>query len=146
MTTIIANKCSMAADGRGCSNEIIAGDSGVKVIRLQDGSLLGTSGPTFALELMREWLDGDCVEEFPKDAGEFGALHLTISGEIRLYTDASKRSWRQVDPPAAIGSGRELAMGAVLAGATLLEAVRIASLRDPFTGGKFMQLELQDVP
>ena len=42
----------------------------------------------------------------------------------------------------AQGSGKELAVGAMYAGATAIEAVRIATRLDPFSGGKVNWVEV----
>jgi ATP-dependent protease HslVU (ClpYQ) peptidase subunit len=144
MTTIVTDGKSMAADGRGCSQDSIVSDRLVKVARLNDGSLLGVSGPSFSLDFFAEWLNNP-QNEFPKDIGDFAALHLTRKGEVHLYVESSKRSYREMDLPAGIGSGREFAIGAMLAGASPIEAIRVASLRDPFTGGEFREWSLEDV-
>jgi hypothetical protein len=136
MTTIATDGKSMAADGRGCIHDTIAGDRGQKIYRLKDNSLFSLSGATYAADLFVEWLDeGADPSKFPENMGEYGAIHLLTDGEAHYYNQDSKRAWRLVDCPFAVGSGREFAMGAMMAGASPAQAVRIAATRDPFTGG-----------
>jgi len=133
MTTIAFDGRAIACDGRGCSNEVVFADQLLKIATLSDGSLLGLAGPSHALELVTDWLEGKT--EFPADLGEWSALHIQPDAKVRLYTDKAQRAWREIDTPAAIGSGRELAIGAMLHGASAEEAVRIACQRDPYSGG-----------
>lgn len=143
MTTIATDGTTMACDGRGCVGDIIVSDKGAKIYRLGDGSLLGLSGAAFAGDQFADWLDnGARKDEFPKDIGEYRVLHLLVDGMVRYYSEHSARAWRPAELPIAIGSGGELATGAMLAGASPAEAVEIASLRDPFTGGEIFEEQL----
>lgn len=132
----------MAADGRGCCNDIIIGDQGFKIHRLDDGSLFALSGPTFTADQLEEFFNAQLNGEkpaFPEDLGQWSALRLMRDRTVRYYNWEAKKSWRQAECPIAIGSGGELATGAMLAGADPMTAVRIASARDPFTGGRFIE-------
>jgi len=129
----------MAADGLVTNgNELAIEFSDVKIIQLKDGSILGRAGAYHALESLRSFLDGETEEV--ESAGEWSALRLMPDG-IGLYycehhpTLGTPASW-----PATLGTGGELALGAMLAGATPEEAVVIAAQRDVTTGGKITVL------
>lgn len=132
MTTIATDGITMAADSRVGRNDMIVSNRHMKIARLQDGTLLGLSGRASTLSALVAYFDGSMP--FPKDQGEWAALYLTSEG-IRLYSSDAGQAWVWVDPPHAIGSGCELALGAMLAGCSPVKAVEIAAIRDPFTGG-----------
>jgi ATP-dependent protease HslVU (ClpYQ) peptidase subunit len=138
VTTIATDGKTMAGDGRGCVSETIVTDQGIKVIRLKDG-LLGLSGRASVRAALAKFLNGK--GKFPKDAGDWNAIHLTGS-EARYYSSDQGEAFHLIDLPAACGSGREFAIGAMLAGASPREAVEIACQRDPFSGGTITEIEL----
>jgi ATP-dependent protease HslVU (ClpYQ) peptidase subunit len=139
MTTICTDGIVMAADSRACTNDTIACDKVMKLARLVDGSVLGISGMATIDDRLARWIMGE--GEFPKDCGDWSALHLTSEG-VTFYSKAHETSPRPVDCPAAIGSGREFAIGAMLAGAGPVKAVEIAAMRDPFTGGPIKAMKV----
>jgi hypothetical protein len=60
-------------------------------------------------------------------------LVLTSKGDIYLFSKLDK--WLLLDTPyAVLGSGSMYALGAMEAGATPKEAVKVATKRDPYTG------------
>jgi hypothetical protein len=138
VTTIATDGVTMAADTLGTRAEIIFASSLDKLERLNDGSILGCAGRSATLRELALWLNGE--GEFPKDHGEWGAIHLTKQGP-RLY-NSSGRAWAYLDAPAAIGTGAELALGAMLVGCSPVQAVEIAARRDPFTGGEVRAMKL----
>jgi hypothetical protein len=143
MTTIATDGDTMACDGRGCVYDIIICESLVKIRRLEDGSLLGLAGHSHALDKLAAWLN-DPRSELSTELGEWTALRVMRDGETRLYSHAGPKAWRAVDLPAAIGTGREVALGAMLGGALPEEAVKIACLRDVYSGGPVTVLEREE--
>lgn len=122
----------MAADSRGCCNEIIRCDTEQKLYRLNDGRIVGCSGTITTARAYVKWLNegGD----MPVKEERFHALVLSPDGTAQIHGDDARPD--NVDIPAAIGSGFQLALGAMLSGASAAEAVGIAMQRDPFTGGE----------
>lgn len=103
-----------------------------KVHRCEDGRIFGVAGlSTDAVKFRRYMLGGD--ETRPTMSDEFCALILNTDGTV----DWMDKEWELVRyiVPAAIGSGQELAQGAMLAGANPGEAVAIAARLDRKTGG-----------
>jgi ATP-dependent protease HslVU (ClpYQ) peptidase subunit len=140
LTTIATDGNSMAADGRACRNDVIVGDNISKMVRLADKSILGLCGRSSVLPRLAKWLEGKGA--FPKDCGDWSAIHLTEEGP-RLYSNDAGEGWHPLDLPAAVGSGCEFALGAMLAKKSPQGAINLAAQRDPFTGGKVEVLYLK---
>lgn len=141
MTTIATDGRIMAADGRACRGDTLVADKVRKIDRLSDGSLLGVSGRASTQSQMAAWLNGK--GKFPAEAGDWSALHVRPDG-IRLYSSDGGEAFVVVDAPAAIGSGSDFALGAMMARMGPLDAVRLAAKRDLFTGGALIEERLDD--
>lgn len=137
MTTIACDGKTMAGDGRTTREGFICNDETEKVVRAEDGSLIGTCGTaSVGLEFIKWWEAGHKGKwEMGREAN---ALVLTPEGRLIFYGDCGFGN--ESPAPQAIGSGSPYAMGALLAGATAAEAVRIACKLDPASGGKITQL------
>lgn len=131
MTTIATDGKTMAGDGCRfyCDTCVMA--SAVKVRRLHDGALVGTAGDVGFGMAVVEWLENGGPPPALKDDGS--ALLLETSGECFVLDHNCNRI--PVEAPVSIGSGMDLAIGAMMAGATPAEAVAIAAQKDPHTGG-----------
>lgn len=132
MTTIATDGRTMAADSRGCANDVIRCDNEQKLRRLKDGRIVGFSGTSSAAREYIDWLDNG--GDRPKIEDSFAALVLHQNGTAEVHCDNALPD--EADLPAVLGSGGAIALGAMLAGATPEQAVAIAAQRDPFTGGK----------
>lgn len=131
MTTIATDGKTIAGDSQMQTDFVCQGGS-KKLFTLKDGSIVGFCGQSqFWLPLV-EWLNGGDRPEL-KDA-EFGAIILTPEGRIFHLDDGFYKT--ECPPPYAMGSGGGFAMGAMLAGKTPEEAVKIAAKLDVYTGGK----------
>jgi hypothetical protein len=140
MTTIATDGKSMAADSRGCCNDVIRCDTEIKIYRLVDGRIAGCSGTITAARDYVRWLnEGGEKPNVDKENG-FHALVLSLDGTAQIHGNDDLPD--NVDIPAAIGSGSSLALGAMLAGAGPTDAVAIAMKRDPFTGGAIVEMKL----
>jgi ATP-dependent protease HslVU (ClpYQ) peptidase subunit len=141
VTTIACDGISMAGDGRTLSaNDIVLCHGSPKVLRLKDGSLLGCAGTSDVKHKLRDWLEQGAEGPFPKIKGAFSAMLLLPNGEGRYFNEDEK--WIAMEFPFAIGSGSEIALGAMDAGASPEEAVEIACRRDPFSGGAITRLDI----
>jgi ATP-dependent protease HslVU (ClpYQ) peptidase subunit len=139
MTTIACDGKSMAGDGQRNHLGTITSSTAEKIRRLSDGRIVGTSGDVSFGDSFVAWLDkGGDQPKYEGDAG-FAALILQPNGELLIGGQDCKMS--VIEKPYAIGSGMDLAIGAMDAGKSPLEAVIIASNRDPHTGGAIMMLE-----
>lgn len=129
----------MAGDGLACVEGMATTFDRVKVLRLPDGSLLGCAGDSCEIASFRRWLaDGG---KHPR-LKAFAALCLRPDGSLDYYAEGPEPS--KMGLPAAIGTGEQIAIGAMEAGASPGRAVRIASKRDPHTGGEITVLSLSD--
>lgn len=135
MTTIATDGKIMVADGLGSleSGRVVERD-GVKVCRTAEGGLVGVAGDAHAMAQIVAWLDaGEPDKERPEDL-KVEVLVLRPGGLVEGCGATMKLTrW---EPPAAIGSGGEFAIGAMMAGASCEEAVRVACRADINSGGQ----------
>lgn len=162
MTTIATNGTAMAADGR-----LVQGDRVIKedddkmrtlfVERAGEHVLLGMAGCVAHMNLMQEFVE-DCYlgkdtflgtsfipdeSSYDPDVGHPGetvGLILLESGKV--YLCGYGEPIIQVRKVMAIGSGSDLAIGAMMAGKTPGEAVLIASRVDLNTNGNVTERRL----
>lgn len=132
MTTIATDGRTMAGD-----TLITAGKERLafsnKIHRGLDGSIFGACGPSTDAARFRRWLC-EPGQDRPELTDDFSALVLRPDGNAVYY--CSKLEPIEMMLPQAIGSGADYAIGAMLAGATPTEAVRIACERDTCSGGE----------
>ena len=128
---------TVATDGRTMAGDSLTNAGGIvtrlapKVHRLPDGRIFGCSGVTVDCLKFEAYLrDGG---EQPKVGDEWSALVLNTDGTVDYYDEGFIPVRYLL--PAAIGSGREIALGAMYAGATPTQAVEIAAKVDTCTGG-----------
>jgi hypothetical protein len=117
-----------------------------KIHRLEDGSLVGIStntvgGSTMLMTWIEEGMDplSDLIK---RDTPEyFSIIHVSPAGVVSYHNDSF---WPAlVDPGVqAIGSGGNYALGAMMHGASALEAVKIAATLDSLTAWGFDELRL----
>lgn len=131
MTTIAYRDGVMAGDSRAYSGNRAPIGNKVKVERLRDGTLLGVSStvPGGAETVRRWWDDRDL--DLPS---AFSLLAVKPNGDVYYASDTPHLSGPLRAPFFAIGSGNELALGAMEMGAAAVEAVRAAAKHDPWTG------------
>lgn len=135
MTTIAWRDGIMAADtatyihGGDCR---MPGETG-KMWRLADGRVMGHAGSRRDAHGLMRWLEDPKGD--PPNTGDVAAIVVGRGGgRSMLVFDGS--SEREVEAPFyALGSGAQAALGAMYAGASAEDAVRIAMLVDPYTGG-----------
>lgn len=94
---------------------------------------LGLCGKaTEMLEIAAFFRNPDIVK-VPKRVSGVSGVVLTMTGKI--FTFDSPSVWIEVvEPFHAIGSGEGYAIGALASGASVKEAIQIASKKDPYTG------------
>jgi ATP-dependent protease HslVU (ClpYQ) peptidase subunit len=137
MTTIATDGETMAADGLSTVVGTIVRTKCRKILRLPDGSLFGGAGDSGQIATLYEWLCKPVDErgDYPQ-IKEVAALVLRRDGTALVFDNLSNGHGDDVEFPMAIGSGEQYALTAMDAGATPEEAIRIASKRDPHTGGE----------
>jgi ATP-dependent protease HslVU (ClpYQ) peptidase subunit len=138
MTTIATDGHSMAGDTLTCASTIMVRHA-VKVFRCQNGQIFGCCGATTdAIKFQEYMLMGG---EKPTLSEDFSALVLNVDGSVDWIDKEFVRVSTAV--PNAIGSGGEIALGAMLAGQAPENAVRTAMIRDTNTGGDVTVEHLQ---
>lgn len=126
----------MAGDGLTVSGSIIFGRNAQKVHQLPDGRIVGIAGCANYVEPFLEWLSGNGD---PPDIGDdFEALVLNTDGTVISFDHKCRPLIEEL--PTASGSGREIALGAMVFGASPEEAVKVACERDTNTGGRITVL------
>jgi ATP-dependent protease HslVU (ClpYQ) peptidase subunit len=142
MTVIATDGKTLAVDSRATVHGSVFSDAIVKGFNLPDGSVVGVTGSTFDLTRTLSFFEGTLGEFKIQDS-----FYLRLDTEDRLWSgDFSSWSDDYTDneielfPPAALGSGGDLALGAMLAGATPHQACEIAKTHDTASGGLVVTL------
>lgn len=143
MTTIAWDGKSLAGDRRVSFGGIT--DAKVsKIVRREDGALAATAGNSSLCAAFRRWfLAGEEGERPALDKGTetSNALIIRPSGLLIIH-DLS--GWYDADAPLySMGSGWEIALGAMAMGAHAEEAVRVASRFDGNTGDDIEVFHMQ---
>ena len=135
MTTIAYRDGVLAAD-----RLITQGDARFgytrKVALSPAGHIGGAAGGLHDVESFLRWIDGGCEDDPPDvtSSDEPTGILVMPDGTINLWNGHSVLVPVR-GPFVADGSGWKLAIGAMAAGASAIQAVEIASLYDTGTGG-----------
>jgi 20S proteasome alpha/beta subunit len=139
--TIIAYKNGvLASDSRVTFNDLVLSDT-IKKIHQHDGVMGGASGDASATHDFIKWIKkGANLKKLPK--GKYRGLVILdrslLEGSKKIqmiHVDNQDEYFEVFDEFTAIGSGDKIAIGAMSAGATAEEAVRIASEKITSCGG-----------
>ncbi len=122
MTTIAYRSGILAADSGVYMNNALIG-SYTKIVRNKHGLMGGAAGNISDIQSFHKWIMGGAKGDLPFFDDTTGLL-VTTDGKVELI-HLGQRSPVQ-SPFIAIGSGLEVAMGAMCAGASAEEAVAIA--------------------
>jgi len=140
MTTIACDGVSIAADSLVTGGGFRCAERHEKLFVTPDGNYVGTTGFTDDGHAVRKWFETGCPDEKPDIDGSFEALVLTRDGTFYLSSKLVMTKYYDV---MAIGSGGEIAIGAMLAGKKPHEAVAIAIGRDTRSGGPISMASLK---
>lgn len=143
MTTIATDGKCVAYDKRMTSAQgFLMGEESRKALPVSEHVIAAASGSQQDGDAFLEWVTRDVAgerPEKPKPDDDFcGIIVDTKQGTCLYYRDKLRPA--QVTVPFAIGSGDDLAIGAMLAGKHPAEAVRIAAMRDLNTGADVVWL------
>lgn len=139
MTTVAYRDGVLAGDGRVTIGDMVVTNKQRKVHRLSGGRLFGWSG---SLEDGERLLMSIKADEALPSLGNITALMIHPDGAIELFEGAL---WvRRPMPYYALGSGSPYAIGAMDAGATAVEAVRIGIKRDTGSGGSVVSVKMKE--
>lgn len=154
MTTVAYKDGTLAADSRATLTDGTMSNRTVKLWKIvskvdpvKGRVILAIAGDLYGGLLFHDWLKAGNEPNLHgrgvEDGTDFDALILHRSG---LY--AANRLCRVekiTEPYWAIGSGRLAAMTAMYCGKKAPEAVKIAGLFDPGTGGRIVVMTLEDL-
>lgn len=146
MSTIAFRRGIMAADSRGTSGDIIRGKVR-KLYQLADGRVVGIAGDVGYEPEFIAWLDDGAKPENRPDfsgASSFSALVGSTEGFV-VYGRELRCQVIGADFY-AIGSGNEIALGAMAMGASARRAVELACDFDVYTGGEINEITAQSRP
>lgn len=112
----------------------------VKIHRVESGPfsgwVFGGAGKLSLVMRMLGQIETGSLEPLEADnTDETSAYGLLVGPKLSYRIDSTSMIPMKFKGPYAIGSGEEFAMGAMLAGSTAADAVRIASKLDVYTGG-----------
>lgn len=138
MTTIAYRDGVMAADTMVNSGGVILG-SNRKIVRNKAGELAGGAGAASVIESFLRWfMDGEKKAIWPEltSGPNFTDVVLVVreDGALEVYDGFGMHPITA--PYYALGSGEDVAFGALFMGATPFDAVRAAMAHDCRTGGQ----------
>lgn len=136
MTTIAYRDGVLAADSQHSSDGVIVAYR-PKLERLPDGSLLATKGCAGHGRALFEWLKSGREGDQPD--GDGGGFLVHADGTLEGFEGKQSEILSGADYH-AFGSGQQIALGAMHAGATAEQAVAAAVAHDCFTGGEITVL------
>ncbi len=140
MTTIATDGKSMAGDSMtSAGGEVTM--LAPKVHRMDNGSIIGCAGDTTDCRAFVRYMREQKGER-PSLGENFDALILHPNGNVEWMD----HKWEPLayTVPNAIGSGGRFAIGAMMAGASPKEAVRIACERDTCSGGPITSMKRRE--
>ena len=158
MTIICVKDGVIAADGACWYGGVKAELSKLKIVRSHDGALGGSVGDASYTEFFRVWFAGTSAREErghyrPKDDPlvigkdekcEFRAMWIEPDGDV-IVMEQDGRPYLVGRELHAIGAAQEMAMGAMYAGASAEQAVRICVERSDAAGGEVFVERLASV-
>ena len=147
MTTVAWDQKVLAVDSlitrtRGEDVDILHVNSCEKMFLMDDGCVFTWCGPVEDGWKFMEWYNTNhkngTEQPYPKVEGNFTGLLLRLDGTLAEYWDSAR--YGIVKEKMAFGAvtGSLVAIGAMMAGAGAIDAVRIAMKRCPYTGGEMV--------
>lgn len=126
MTTIVYRDGVMAGDTCVTGGDVRRGAHD-KVFNTKAHGLFGCSGDAWASDKLLKWINGGADQNSKPDLADskFSAMWVTESGLIMVFNELLFPTEIKTEF-CAIGSGNEIALGAMAAGAGPYVAVRIA--------------------
>ena len=143
MTVIAYRDGIMAADSGVWCGDILVGHNHEKITRLPDGALLGCCGLTPNIRAAIQWLAYGGDKPDPVEEGEFGAI-LARRGLVEEVTH-KMASYPLAGDIFCHGSHSEFMFGAMAAGASAEDAVRIAIQRCRYAAGDVHVMKLDEL-
>jgi ATP-dependent protease HslVU (ClpYQ) peptidase subunit len=145
MTILAYRNGVLASDSRVTFNDMILSDNFPKIAQ-SNGVIGGASGDADATERFVRWIKKGADKKTIPDKGKYRALMIKLKGDNNINSDIFEQEVKITyiengDPMVldqefvAIGSGAEIAIGAMEMGASAEKAVTIATKRMSSCGG-----------
>jgi 20S proteasome alpha/beta subunit len=116
-----------------------------KIIKTKNGWLVGGAGRATSINELIVWAEaGMDFDNYPDDSKELSAILVDPKGKVFLM-DEEYKPFPIKSKYHADGSGGDLALGAMEAGASAEEAVKIAIKYDTACGGAVQKVKLDVV-
>lgn len=128
LTTIAYSRGVLAADSASTSNGILCGVV-TKLARSPDGHIAAVAGSTLDCAAIRRWVAGGLIGETGVSGNDSSGLLIKPDGSVHLLGSDGALAPIEAEYHAT-GSGWQIALGAMAAGASAEEAVRIACRLD----------------
>ncbi len=146
MTTIAANREEMAADSQGTRESGLIVSRNDRKVRRLAGDIVSCAGNEDQCLEFEAWYEaGRDMAGKPDLEKDFGALVLTADGKLFKFYERGTPV-EVFDDFIALGSGDEIAMGAMAVGATPEEAVEAACRLNMYTGSPVVVERLKESP
>lgn len=145
MTTIAYRDGVLAGDTLVTSPRDIKFGERIKVFKSPSGWLGGVAGPIGGISVLEQWMRQDDIDPDKPPVTDNRVEGLVISPKGEIYFWCGKNlSWMSAKFT-AVGSGDEVAMGAMAMGATAVEAVEVGIRLDAGSGGFPVSVKLDGV-
>ena len=127
MSIIAWDGKQIAADRQVVAGEIV--QRGFKIKKLKNGEIVGWTGNHAAGLLLVQWYEnGADLDDWPEFQSSEDWSHIIICRSSGLYYTDSLPCWfKTKEKFTAFGSGRDVALGAMAAGASAKKAVEITN-------------------
>jgi hypothetical protein len=141
MTVIAYKDGIMAADTVTWCMDLVNNDVTMKIIRTPSGELVGCAGGVGVITEFQEWaMAGFPSCSKPKGSDDFVALVVSPDGKVSKYDGEMRRYDSGV--VGFIGVHAEFLCGALAAGASAEQAVRLALTHCAYAGGEVQSMRL----
>jgi ATP-dependent protease HslVU (ClpYQ) peptidase subunit len=144
VTTIAVRDGVMAADSQSTYGHIRS--TIVKMWRVGDAAILGTAGDCGEGLVFKQWVMDTLIDDLGHSAPKMKSMEALIMTRRGIFHYCGSPIAIEIkDPFYAIGSGSELALGAMAMGADAKKAVQIAARWDVNTGGRISTMSLDKI-
>jgi len=141
MTTVAWDGKIIAADSQTVEDNLRGLHHETKILK-HEGNIYAFAGTVVTCYEVIEWLKkGGKKSKAPDVVDSFSVMHFK-DGKCWLYCESTTP--HQVLPPYTMGTGKELALGAILAGSNARKAVEIACDVDINSGLPVLWYEVND--
>jgi hypothetical protein len=143
MTTVAYRAGVLAADSSCWEGETNV--HGVRKVFRVRGVIVGCAGRLSEIQAFIRWIrNGADESEYPKMA-DLAALVITDDGKVNAFENFSPDPIPVIGPYCSIGAGSDIALGAMWAGASSVDAIRAARAHNSVTSGRIQTLRIKSL-